>query len=291
MDPLPPDSSDPKAVNPEAQRIGRELRTRREERRISVRELASRLGVSEPYVYLLETGRKQLHYDMALKMAKELRIDEERLVNWVKQHRPRSYLAALEGHTESPRRERHPERDRTDPEMVEHPERRPPLDSARAYLEHLEQLRTPRRRQPSHAEGIPVPLFEAGRLPFEGSEVEDYIPLHPSLLPTRTMQRDLFAYTVDWRMARRVPDAITEYDIVVLTRDAMPSRPRAVYAVDMYGVVELARVSMDHDGLVVEGEPQSPRERQRLALEAGAGGRHAHPRILGRVIAIIRRMR
>lgn len=295
MDRLPPDRSDPSPPNPAAQEMGRHLRDQRKARRISVRDLAKRLDVSEPYIYLLETGRKSLNYDIALRIAYALRIDATPLVEWVKQHRPRSYLSAIEGATESEQQERRTEReafdDRTEAATRTRHERRPPLDSAHEYLERFEHLRGPRRRSRVTSNAIPVPLYEAGRPPVGDVGVEDYLPLHPRLLPVRVLPEDLFAYTVDWRMARRVPDAVAEDDIVVLTRDMTHPRPRTVYAVDMDGVVELARVSQDRDGMLVEDEPRSRREGPPLRFVHDADDPRSRTRILGRVIAIIRRMR
>lgn len=295
MDRLPPEGPDPKSINPAAQEMGRHLRDQRKARRISVRDLAKRLGVSEPYIYLLETGRKSLNYEIALKIAYALRIDATPLVEWVKQHRPRSYLSAIEGTAESEQQERRTEReafdDRTDAATRLRNERRPPLDSAREYLEQLEHLREPRRRRRTTSAAIPVPVYEAGRPPVGDAGVKDHLPFHPRLLPVRVLPEDLFAYTVDWRMARRVPDAIAEDDIVVLTRDMTHPRPRTVYAVDMDGVVELARVSQDRNGMIVEDEPRSRREGPPLRFAYAEDDPRTRTRILGRVIAIIRRMR
>lgn len=295
MDRLPPDNSDPSPVDPAAKRMGGMLRAQREALQMSVRDLARRLDVSEPYIYLLETGRKMLNYDMALRMAGELRIDERILVEWVKMHRPRSYLSAIEGPSERVKRGRRTERDaideQTDAATSERYERRPPLDSAREYLEQLEHLREPRRRRRTTSAAIPVPLYEAGRPPVGDAGVKDHLPLHPRLLPVRVLPEDLFAYTVDWRMARRVPDAVAEDDIVVLTRDMTHPRPMTVYAVDMDGVVELARLSMDRDGMIVEDEHRSRRAGPPLRFAYAEDDPRSRTRILGRVIAIIRRMR
>lgn len=294
----PSEPPEPRRTNPAAQAIGQFMRDRREALGLSVRDLAHALGVSEPYIYLLETGRKELHYAMAQQMAQVLRIDEALLVDWVKEHRPRSYLSALEHRAEGGTKEREPRR------LVRRPRRRDeesgfaqraerPLDSAAEYLARFGRMREPQPRPAGERGLLQIPLFEAGRPPHEDEGAAAYLPFERRLIAPDEDPDALFAYTVDWRMARRVPDVLAEGDTVILTREAWPLRPRAVYAVNMSGVIELARVSMPRDVLIVEDGPDQRHQGVRIALEDVVQGDRLHPasRLVGRVVATVRRYR
>lgn len=282
------------------------MRDRREALGLTVRDMARALGVSEPYIYLLETGRKELHYGMALQMARFLRIADDRLVDWVRRHRPRSYLAALEGDAEREALERDLLRRRpdesSDPE-ADAMRRGPPSDAAyrpsrenaEHYLARLESHRTPRlRRSPERESGIlRLPFYEAGLLPHEDVDMSSSLPIDRRLLPEDEDPNMMFAYLVDWRMARRVPDLLAQGDTAILTRDAWPLRPHAVYAVNMSGVVELARLSQVRDTLVVEDGPEMRHSGLRIALAdvVELDRLSSDSRLVGRVVAAVRQFR
>jgi len=296
-----PERPDPKRVNPAAREIGQFMRDRREALGLSVRDMARALGVSEPYIYLLETGRKELHYGMALQMTRFLRISDERLLEWVRRHRPRSYLAALEDQGERgtleggsmPERSERPAPEDLEPEDHERPHEPRTLNTAARYLEQIESRYRSRYRRERSGGLLQIPFLEPGRLPDEDAGAPTLLPIDARLLPDEAESHDLLAYRVDWRMARRVSDVLAEDDVVILTREVWPLHPGAVYAVDMSGVVELARVSKPRDYIVVEDGPDSRHQGVRIELaDLHTGGRpHERSRLVGRVITTVRRSR
>ncbi len=285
---------------------GRHLRRMREDRRLTVRALAVRVGLKESaasYISQLESGAKFPSPGLALRLAEALGDDPRIYAAWAALGRRSDVagtmrklqalmdLLAAGGPAEgtiAPRAESAA----AAPEPADEAVLAPVGSTAR---EHFEGLHGPAPRAvPPRAPGeevppsrILVPVLEEGadpRDPRQAAVRGEPLRLDPRVMAAVEPLRQPFAYRATEPAARRVRDLLGPGDAAVLTRRAWPIERGEVYGVLLSGHVALARVLWNGRHLLLL---PAPGESDFLVLEAL--DRAAIERlVVGKLAAIVR---
>jgi transcriptional regulator with XRE-family HTH domain len=251
--------------------IARRIRARRISLGLSLAQLASASGLrSRSYVFHIENGTKAPSEDVAGRIAAALGDDPAVYRAWARARSRTDLASALEaartlsgllgGESTAAVAAQAPPA--TEPEPV------PPAASAEPLVH--------------------VPVLAEGTDPGDGAggaEALEVLALDPKVFPPGPRPVRPFAYRLTAHGARRLPELLQPGDCVVISRDGEPPVEDAAYAVRIGARIELARVHVQGDALVLPYGSHG-HDSERVAAPVG---KPVERLIAGKVVVAIRR--
>lgn len=229
--------------------IGQRIKDLRVAQGLTLQELADRVGIAPSHVFHVENGDKVPSEDLAVKLARALRDDEDLYRAWARARSRSDFYTAVQSAgvlAQFLRAE-------TRPAVGD--ERRESETTLKGWglPEHaMEEQRLPSALRMSSTSGIAaprparllVPMIAAGEDPGQESvpfHLVEMLRLDPRALdPAEPLERP-FAYALTPSNTNRVGGLLPDRGVALFTRRVLPIVPHEIYAVRAGGRVELSR--------------------------------------------------
>lgn len=241
--------------------VASRMRERRAALGWSLGKLARASGLRSPsYVFHIENGQKVPSDQVALRLAEALGEDPELYRAWARARCRTDLSTVLES-----------------------------ADTLRRLLAQTEwglEQEGPRTTAGPAGAVLRLPVLEEGTDPDgPGAGAIDWIHLDLKILPPGEAPGQPFAYRLTAHGVRRVPELLRPGDCVVISRTDEPPMSDAAYAVRIGPRVELSRVQLLGEELLLPGAARG-REPERLETPGGAPARSP---VVGKVVVAFRR--
>jgi len=229
--------------------IGQRIKDLRVARGLTLQDLADKVEVAPSHVYHVENGDKVPSEDLAVKLARALRDDEDLYRAWARARSRSDFYTAVESaevlaqYLRTAKQgpvETEPVRREATQEQWERPELHGAIDEMRYSLHTI----FPRRIGAPSPARLLVPMFAAGEDPGQAPElsrVVEMLRLDPRALdPAETLERP-FAYPLTGPTTKRVEGLLPDRGDAIFTRRVLPVVAHEIYAVRQAGHVVLSR--------------------------------------------------
>jgi transcriptional regulator with XRE-family HTH domain len=226
--------------------IGQRIKDLRVARGLTLQELADKVGVAPSHVFHVESGDKVPSEELAVKLARALRDDEDLYRAWARARSRSDFYTAVESAgvlAEYMRSAKQamvegPVRREATQEQWERPQVYGALDEERSsalFAKHI--------AMPSPARLL-IPMIAAGEDPGPEpalSQVLEVLRLDPRALdPAEPLERP-FAYRLTGATTQRVEGLLPDRGVAIFTRRVLPVVPHEIYAVRREGRIVLSR--------------------------------------------------
>jgi transcriptional regulator with XRE-family HTH domain len=226
--------------------IGQRIKDLRVARGLTLQELADKVGVAPSHVFHVESGDKVPSEELAVKLARALRDDEDLYRAWARARSRSDFYPAVESAgvlAEYMRSAKQamvegPVRREATQDQWERPQVYGALDEERSsalFAKHI--------AMPSPARLL-IPMIAAGEDPGPEpalSQVLEVLRLDPRALdPAEPLERP-FAYRLTGATTQRVEGLLPDRGVAIFTRRVLPVVPHEIYAVRREGRIVLSR--------------------------------------------------
>ena len=230
--------------------IGKRIKDLRVGLGLTLQDLADRVGIAPSHVFHIENGDKVPSEDLAVKIARALREDEDLYRAWARARSRSDFYTAVESagvlaqYLRST--EEAPEHKligrAAPPQRWERPEIASAQDEAQLTASYRQLAQEQAAARPAR---LLIPLIAAGEDPRRESaphHVVEMLRLDPRVLdPAEPLERP-FAYALTRRITDRVEGLLPDQGVAIFTTRAQPVVPHEIYAVRHSGRVVVSRV-------------------------------------------------